>query len=270
MPDVPAPALPPRVTGRRRFASLRAIAALMLREMSTTYGRHPGGYLWAILEPVGGILVLTFAFSFLLVNPPLGNSFALFYATGMLPFLIFITLTSRVSQAINFSRPLLAYPAVTWVDALVARAAVSGLTEIMAGTIVIAGILLVEDTRAIPDPTLIAGACGLAALLGMSVGTVNAYLLTRFPIWQPIWSVLTRPLFVISGIFFTYDALPGALRDWIWYNPLVHVVGIMRAGFYPTYRWDYVSPLFVVVVSMVLLAIGVRLLSWYHRDLLHS
>ncbi|MEL6475009.1 MAG: sugar ABC transporter permease, partial [Pseudomonadota bacterium] len=34
---------------RRRFASLRSIIALMLREMATSYGRSPGGYLWAVL-----------------------------------------------------------------------------------------------------------------------------------------------------------------------------------------------------------------------------
>ena len=38
-------------------SSLRAVAALVLREMSTRYGRTPGGYLWAILEPLGMIIM---------------------------------------------------------------------------------------------------------------------------------------------------------------------------------------------------------------------
>ena len=32
-------------TKPRRFATLRTVLALMLREMATTYGRSPGGYL---------------------------------------------------------------------------------------------------------------------------------------------------------------------------------------------------------------------------------
>ncbi|MDJ0823602.1 MAG: sugar ABC transporter permease, partial [Paracoccaceae bacterium] len=48
----PPPTLPPRPAyRRRRFATARAVMALMLREMSTSFGRSPGGYLWAILEP---------------------------------------------------------------------------------------------------------------------------------------------------------------------------------------------------------------------------
>ena len=37
----------------RSFASLRSILALMLREMSTRYGRTPGGYIWAIVNRDG-------------------------------------------------------------------------------------------------------------------------------------------------------------------------------------------------------------------------
>ena len=65
LPQVPPRGATGRATGgttggpRRRFASLRAIAALVLREMSTTNGRSPGGYLWAILEPAAGIALLT-------------------------------------------------------------------------------------------------------------------------------------------------------------------------------------------------------------------
>ncbi|MEO0656736.1 MAG: sugar ABC transporter permease, partial [Pseudomonadota bacterium] len=74
---------------RRRFASLRSIIALMLREMATSYGRSPGGYLWAVLEPAAGIAILTLIFSFAFIGPPIGTSFPMFYATGMVPFLAY-------------------------------------------------------------------------------------------------------------------------------------------------------------------------------------
>ena len=52
------PALP-----RKRTGTVQTVIALMLREMSATYGRSSLGYLWAILEPVAGIFLLTFVFS---------------------------------------------------------------------------------------------------------------------------------------------------------------------------------------------------------------
>ena len=56
--------------------------ALIIREMATTYGTSPGGYLWALLEPVAGIALLTFVFTLALDTPPLGQNFAFFYASG--------------------------------------------------------------------------------------------------------------------------------------------------------------------------------------------
>ncbi|MCX7288621.1 MAG: hypothetical protein NTW20_13985 [Rhodobacterales bacterium] len=72
--------------GARGFRTSRSVVALMLREMSTTYGRSPGGYLWVILEPVGGIALLSLVLTFGLrvKSPGLGINFPLFYATGVL------------------------------------------------------------------------------------------------------------------------------------------------------------------------------------------
>ena len=102
----------------RRFASIRTIFALMLREMITTYGRSPGGYLWAVLEPAAGIALLSLVFSVGFRSPALGVSFAMFYATGMVPFVFFNDINLKVSRALLFSKPLMAYPTVTFVDAI--------------------------------------------------------------------------------------------------------------------------------------------------------
>ena len=90
---------------RRRFATLRVVMALILREMSTTYGRSPGGYVWAIIEPVAGIAILSLVFVYLFRTPPLGTNFPLFMATGFLPLGLYAGLTSKVGMSIPFSRP---------------------------------------------------------------------------------------------------------------------------------------------------------------------
>ena len=151
---------------RRRFASTRAIVALMLREMSTTNGRSPGGYLWAVLEPVAGIALLSLVFSVAFRTPALGISFPMFYATGMLPFLMFMAINNTVAQSLKFSRPLLAYPTVTFVDALIARFLLNAMTQLMVAYIVLAGIALLFETRTTPNYTVIVQAFALTALLG--------------------------------------------------------------------------------------------------------
>ena len=253
-----------------KFFNLRCIVALMLREMATTYGRSPGGYFWVLAEPIAGIAILTFAFSLMFPTPPMGRSFELFYATGMLPFLMFTTICNRIGGAVTYSRPLLLYPAVTFMDAIIARFLVNLLTEILVFVIIITAILKIYDTRAVLDLMPILKSLALAAVFAFSLGTLNAYLFLRFNVWHVFWSVISRPLFLISGVMFTYEHLPPAVQGTLWYNPLIHVVGFMRAGFYPSYDVSYASGLYVIGVSMALLAAGLWLLRWQIKWLLHE
>jgi capsular polysaccharide transport system permease protein len=254
---------------RRRFPGLRTVSALMLREMSTTYGRSPGGYLWAILEPVAGTILLTAVFAAFIKTPPLGTSFPLFYATGILPFTLFTGISAVVAQAVNFSRPLLAYPSVTWVDAIVARFSLHFLTELMVAYVVFAGILILFPSPVILDHVVIAGGLALTGALAMGVGILNCFLFTQFPIWQRGWSILMRPMFLISGVIIPFESIPQPWRDWLWYNPIVHVIGLVRRGFYFSYDAPYVSVAYVLGLSGAAALIGLVFLSRYHRDLIN-
>lgn len=247
--------------------SARTIFALILREMSTTYGRTPGGYLWAVAEPVAGIALFTLVMSegLRVRTPGLGTNFPLFYATGILPFQMFNTMANTIARAITFSRSLLAYPEVTYMDALLARFILQVLTKLMVSYLVLAGILFAFETGAILDFAAILNAFAMTAVLGFGVGSVNAYLRPVFPVWEQIWGILTTPLFLLSGVFFLYDDLPTFAREILWYNPLVHVIGEMRRGFYATYTASYVSSAYVYGVSLTLIAVGLMLLRRHHR-----
>lgn len=253
---------------RVRFGSTRAIGALMLREISTTYGRSPGGYLWAFLEPAAGITLLTAIFSIGFRTPPLGVSFALFYATGILPFMMYLELSNKLSLTLNFSRALLAYPRVTFADAILARFLLNLFTQLIVNGIVFAFILTFYKTNVTLDGLLIAKAYVMVAILGLGFGVVNCFFVTAFPIWQSIWAVMNRPMFIISGVFFTYESIPQPYSEYLWYNPLVHVVGMMRSGFYSFYDASYVSVLYPCAVGGALTAVGLFLLHRYHRDIL--
>lgn len=264
-PDLPAPQRPRARPGVPRFATLRTIAALVLREMSTTYGRSPGGYAWAVLEPAAGIALLTAIFSVAFNSPPLGVNFAIFYATGMLPFILFTDLSAKVGQAMNYSRQLLSYPRVTFLDAILARFALNLMTQILVGYIVLGSILMLTETRVVMNGPVIARCYGLAALLALGVGTFNCFMMLRFDIYQRFWSILMRPLFLLSCVFFLFDTIPHPYQDWLWYNPLVHLVGMMRHGFYPNYEAPYVSELYVLLVSLGMLVLGLMLLRRDHK-----
>jgi capsular polysaccharide transport system permease protein len=81
-----------------------------------------------------------------------------------------------------------------------------------------------------------------------------------FPTWSNVWKVLTRPLFIMSGLFYTFESLPASIQAVLWYNPLIHVVGLMRAGFYGSYEAGYASPLYVLGIALGLFVVGAYLL----------
>lgn len=236
--------------------------------MSTTYGRTVGGYIWAIVEPLGVIFLLALGFSLLIRNPPLGSNFILFYASGYLVFHAYQMIALPVARSINFSRPLLFYPAVAWIDAVAARTFLNALTSIMVCYITLLIVFVLLETRTVIDIAPMISATALSIFLGFGIGVTNCALMGLFPTWDVIWSIITRPLFLASGVLFTYESLPQGVQDYLWFNPLLHVIGLFRQGIYPMYQADYVSVPFVAGVAALLSAIGLALLHHHHREIL--
>lgn len=251
----------------RQLPALRTISALIFREMSTSYGKSPGGFIWTILEPVGGIALLTIIFSLAVRVPPMGSSFALFYATGLLPFMMFLDISKKVAQALQFSKQLLFYPGVTFVDAIAARFLLACMVHALVFVIVLSGIVWYDNVELIMNLPLVVLAFIMSATLALGVGCANCFLMRRFPVWSNVWAIVTRPLFLISCIFIPFDSMPQGFRDVLWYNPLIHIVGTNRSGFYSTYRAEYVEPIYVAIVAAVLFGVGLALLTKWHRDL---
>lgn len=263
------PAQTPRRAKRRSWGHPRTILALMLREMTSQYGRNPGGYVWAVFEPLGMILFLSAGFALMLRSPSLGNSFLLFYATGYLPYNLFLKSSRMIMNSLNYSKNLLKYPAVTWFDAVMGRTILHILTELLISYILLAGVLMVIESRTILDFGPILASFAMAALLGMGVGLVNCVFVGFVPVWQTIWNVFTRPLFLASGVIWIYPNLPQIAADVLWYNPLVHITGLARTGYYPTFEPQYISYVFVLGLGLVLTALGLVLMRRFHLEILN-
>ena len=251
-----------------RFRTFRTVAALMLREMASTYGRSPGGYLWAIIEPALGIALLSMVFKMILRSPSIGDNFPFFFATGLLPYMFYASISNQISTSIRYSKPLLTYPAVTFLDALLARFLFNALTQFMVMFIVLSGIIIGFNIRPLMDWPAVFMAVAMMVAITVSVGVMNCYLFNAWPVWQQIWGVVMRPMFILSGVLFIPEDVPEVYRCWMMYNPLVHVTSEMRKGFFGTYEAVYVRPGYVFVISAVLIIFGLLLLLRNHKDLL--
>lgn len=253
-----------------RFKMARTIAALMLREMSSTYGRSTGGYIWALIEPVSGIAFLTIVFSFALRSPSIGDSFALYYATGMLPIGLFRQISAKTAGAIKYSKPLLGYPRVTFIDTIIARTVLNSITHILISALLIGGMVMISPSFVFLNIPEMALSFIMAISLGLGIGTLNSFLFWRFDWWKQFWKVLMRPLFIISGVLFNFEDLPAFAQDILWWNPICHIISQMRMGVYATYEPTYISYIYVFSVALATLSLGLTLLNRYHDDILYK
>ena len=245
-------------TGVGEFA--RVIAALLIREMITRYGRSPGGYLWAIVEPAGMILILAFAISQFVHAPPLGTSFVLFYASGYLPFHAFNDIAAVTGQSVHVNRQLLHLPRVRPLDTVIARFVLSVLTLTFVAGIIIGVLLIGSGTAGHFDPAPLIAGLGAAAVLGFGIGTLNAALFQFVPLWERLWPIINRPLFLISAIFYTAESMPGPVQALLSWNPIVHLVGTVRQSFYPHWTSDFANLGYVLAWSAVSFMIGAGLM----------
>lgn len=238
----------------------RVLFALVMREMVTRYGRSAGGYIWAIIEPLATIALLSAVFSAISRHPSLGTNFPLFFATGYGIFHVYKDISASVSAAVQSNRSLLTFPRITMLDVIIARFLLQSVTSIMAFSAIMAGLLIYYDIHMPLDFRAIFAAVAYAALLGIGIGALNCVLFAFSPTYQRVFNLVNRPLFLISGVFFIYEDVPADLQQYLWWNPLIHVTATMRTGFYAEYHATFVSPVFVLLVALTTLTLGVLLL----------
>ena len=230
----------------------RVLGALILRETITRYGRSPLGFLWAVIEPAAFIALLSLLFSQIAHTPPAGRSFLMFYATGYVAFHWFHDIASVTARSVQVNRPLLAFALITPLDTVLARFLLQALTGIAVGVIIFGTILWVTGEPVRIEPVNLMASFALAALLGLGVGLANCWLFACSRTWELTWGVISRPLFLVSCVFFSFWSMPAMVRDVLWYNPLIHSVGLLRAGFYPGYETAHVAPGYVLAIALAL------------------
>ncbi|MGK9286926.1 ABC transporter permease [Sinorhizobium meliloti] len=246
---------------------LRVTAALIVREMSTRFGSKPGGYLWAIFDPVAHVALMTLIFQAIARMPALGLSFPLFFASGYLPFAFYQRMSGFMAGTVKANKALFSYPIVTPFDAIVSRFILQLMTDTLV-TILI--LLMILELDGVTQPMNIGGmieAAGAAALLGLGIGTINIVMFGRFPVYEQIFSIVNRPLFMVSGVFFLPESLPNPFRDFLLYNPLAHIIMWFRESIYPEYRADVLDKDYVIEFALVCFVAGLVLLTASMREI---
>ncbi len=241
------------------------IRALMRREIRARFAGGPLGYLWVFLTPLAWIGALVVSFEHLGRSPAIGADVPSFVATGMLPYVVFRQTITAMSRAAAGARSLMHLAPMTMGDILIAAA----LLELLNALVIFAVIFLLIAIAYGPvwpaDPLTVMLAVGQAALLGAAFGRLAAALGRISDVFARLIPIALRPLFWISGIFFIAAELPGPIAAILWWNPLLHVVEMLRGGFFAGFSPSIADPGYVLGASAFLAALALIAEAWQRR-----
>ena len=213
-------------------AHARILCALMVRDVQTRFFGSPLGFAIAIGFPLSHIFILLIVNSALGRTSPYGDSSALFFATGLTPYMCFNYMTRYTMLGLLMNKPLLGYPVVKVGDILFARAIV----EVFNATLVVIATLIILTAMGVdvrpPRPLEAMYAMMASMWLGLGIGTVNGVITGLFSPWGTAFSMFQTVMWMASGVVFVPDELPETVRYWLSYNPALIGVEWMRSAYY--------------------------------------
>ena len=254
-----------KVALRQQF---RVIGALLLREIRTRNGSHRLGYLMTFVDLSASILVFSVMYTFLSHSPPLGTNVVMFMTSGMLALRMFGTIEGQVRNAISANRALLGYPPVKTLDVFLARFVLEVVNY--ATLIIILGIVFsITKIGIMPShPLKVIWGFTLVALLGLSFGMATCVFFHFIPFLEKLYSYAKTLIMIGSAVFFLPETIPVDLRIFLTWNPLVHIITLIREGIYQGYQSTFDGQLFIVSFIGTCLVIGLGGERLFRKQLL--
>lgn len=234
------------------------IFALVVRELRARVQGRWLSLMWMVFEPLAHVLVILALFGFRRHVVSANIEFPVFLVTGMLPFFMFRNLARRLPNAIVANRGLYAYRQVKPIDALVARSVVEvGLYS--AVYLLALGLLGWLEFHWLPvSPLQLMGVSAILLTLGVSLGLLFSVVTHNRPKVETLVGLLFMPLYLMSGVIFPLHTLPANVRDWLLWNPVLHLIELSRLYFIPNFRvldgvnWTYPTVFAVASAALAL------------------
>ena len=235
----------------------RVLHALVLREVRTAFGRHRLGYLWAILEPLMYVGVFFGIFKLIRQHAVAGIPLLQFIITGIVPFLMFQHTLVKSMSSVEPNRALLTFPQVTPLDLIVAKATLEIATLMVVFVLLFIGCAIFSPMERIENPIGVAFWFAIAGILGAGSGAFFSALASLFPVIERLVPPLTiRPLFFISGIFFTIDSIPETFQQLALINPILHIIELIRSACFPAYHSPQADPWYTLSFTLFVVFLG--------------
>jgi capsular polysaccharide transport system permease protein len=230
--------------GARRFADAldthrRVLWALLMRELSTRYGRDNIGFLWVIAEPLvfaGGVAVL-----WTVIKPAYEHGIRVvpFVVTGYLPLILIRQTVGFTVGTIRVNQGLLYHRQITPLHLFIARFGIEALGISLAFIVIVLGLILFGVMSLPRDLLPVYAGWFLLAWMSFGVALMMGALGQIFEFVERFVQVITYVLIPLSGAFYMAAWLPPKLREGVLYLPFIHCFELIRKGFFGEFVTAY-------------------------------
>jgi ABC-2 type transport system permease protein/capsular polysaccharide transport system permease protein len=262
MASVPQPTLLTSLNVQRRV-----LAALLVRELLTRYGRHNIGFLWLFVEPMMFTLGVTAIWTATKSAHGSDLPIVAFALTGYSSVLLWRNMPGRCIGALEANLSLMYHRNIRALDIYIARIVIefSGAT-ISFFTLTILFVLSgwIEPPE---DFLKIAGGWMMIAWFGAVLAITLGALSYEYELIDKFWHPASYLLFPLSGAAFLVSALPPFAREIILYIPMVHGVEMIREGFFGSKVEAIYDPGYVLTCSLVMSVAALILVRWVEKRL---
>lgn len=246
------------------------IHALLVREMKTRFGKWRLGYAWVLLEPVMHIMVLVAVFSFIGREFYPGIPTALFMLGGIAPYLFFSHCFSKGLAAVQSNRGLFNYRQLRPFDAVITRVLLEFAIYISSMAALLGGFAWFGISTTFNDFLLLVlvNILFLAFCLGLSL--MLCVVGEKYPEASKFGAFIQRPMYFMSGVFFSLEQIPEKYHPYLSWNPLLHVIELTREGLFASYHGMFADLQYLAMSSIATLAFGLLVYRSQWRDLVRS
>lgn len=215
---------------------LNLVWTLLWRSFLPRNRRESFQLVWVFAEPVGQLAVMILLFSLIGRTAGYGESFALFLLTGISMLTLFTRGTGLVSSAISGLSGTTRLAGVGMFHEAVAKAMFETIVTVVIFAVLAGAIGALEGRKVWPYHFEHVWAAFLwGGLLAFGFGLLRGYAVQMVPLVERIYVILSRVLIFVSGVFFVPSFMPDPYRSWLAWNPVVHVVELLRLGVYDQY-----------------------------------
>lgn len=241
--------------------------ALFIRDAMNRLFSRRAAWVWVLAEPAIHMGFIIFIYTTVRIRTVGGIDVVVWLMVGFLGYFMFRRTLSLSMAAVQMAKVLFTYRQIKPVDAVLIRGATEGLLMLVITILILLAGALFKRSVFPEQPLLALTAMFALWYMGLGFGLLISIPRVLIKETENLVNLVLTPLYFISGILLSVDAVPMPYRSILIANPIAHAIDALRLGFSTTYQpFHEMSLFYCFAVGTVCTCLGLMLHRVYaHR-----